>query len=160
MKIVKTFNSHNWEHRIGMMLTAIEERVEGYSSQEALDNDEKLQSYFTKYRNYTPGINTARIIDTWERIALLKDEYHNTTRAVLYKKDSYYIIIENGNYTAYNYIFRSDTPKISPIKPRKKPVRNCDGSIVDSGVGFKMKDTKENWAIVDKYGYDAIEKVK
>lgn len=28
---------------------------------------------------------------------------------------------------------------------------------VDSGCGFRMQDTPRNWALVNKYGFDAIE---
>jgi len=34
-----------------------------------------------------------------------------------------------------------------------------DGSTVNSGYGFSMKNTKRNWSIVNRMGYDAIEHV-
>lgn len=34
------------------------------------------------------------------------------------------------------------------------------GQHVNSGLGFYMKNTKSNWDLCNKYGYDAIEKVE
>src|SRR5690606_15646009 len=36
-------------------------------------------------------------------------------------------------------------------------VSNSTENSVDSGCGFYMRDTKRNWNLVQKYGFDAIE---
>ena len=41
-----------------------------------------------------------------------------------------------------------------------KEKRNYSGQTVNSGLGFAMKDTKHNWNLCEKLGYDAIEYVK
>lgn len=77
--------------------------------------------------------------------------------------------IPTGNSVQVNDVLRlnnelSKEMIIEKIKETKSSVttdsdKKYTGKIVESGHGFKMKDTKSNWEKVSKFGFDAIEKV-
>ena len=117
------------------------------------------------YKNWTSGINPDRIIRSgeWTLVAEIKGDFDAGFYS-LYKKGNVYIILDGRGLDSSIYVnnthvfFIEETKVYEPIKIElKKQVRNFDGKSVDSGCGFIMKDTKTNWDLVDKYGYDAIE---
>jgi hypothetical protein len=62
-----------------------------------------------------------------------------------------------------NIVIQCDT---TTVKTEKKKIERefeaskFDCSIIDSGYGFRMKNTKQNMVLCTKYGFDAIEMVK
>jgi len=122
-----------------------------------------------EYMNYTSGINPSRIIKSgeWMNIANIKGDFDGFYS--LYKKDNVYIILDGRGLESDIYINNKDVflIKEKPINKhiikdedeKEKQVRNFDNKTIDSGYGFHMKDTKKNWNLVDKFGYDAIEMI-
>jgi hypothetical protein len=120
-----------------------------------------------EYMNYTSGINPSRIIKSgeWMNIANIKGDFDGFYS--LYKKNNVYIILdgrglESSIYIDNKYVFLIKENPINKhiIKDEKeKQIRNYNNKTIDSGYGFYMKDTKKNWNLVDKFGYDAIEMI-
>jgi hypothetical protein len=70
---------------------------------------------------------------------------------------------EFGVKFSHNIKLQCDISKV--VKAQKEAIqakksKKYDGSMIDSGYGFMMKNTEKNHLLCAKFGYDAIEKIK
>ena len=120
------------------------------------------------YKNWTSGINPDRIIRSgeWTLVAEIKGDFDAGFYS-LYKKENVYVILDGRGFDSSIYVSNEHIFMIQieeefvinepSIVEKNQQIRYYDGKTVNSGCGFFMKDTKKNWNLVDKYGYDAIE---
>ena len=151
-----------------IILQDVNENIKMVSFEEFISDKFQKEVGGETYKNWTSGINPDRIMRSgeWTLVAEVKGCYEGGFYR-LYKKENVYVILDGRGFDSSIYVSNEHIFMIQieeefvinepSIVEKNQQIRYYDGKTVNSGCGFFMKDTKKNWNLVDKYGYDAIE---